>query len=183
MTMTDFNLPDYSYRGLTSQNNPSNAFNLDLNYNRNQYGSSGQGNQFGNFTMDNGFNYGANTMGMDPNLYGSMNLGGSNTAAPQKWNSMGSIFGRINPETNSWENGWGGQAVGAASALGQTFLGFKSYQMAQKQFKQNKKEFAMNWEANKRITNANLSDRQNARVAANSNAQDTKSYMQQNGIA
>ena len=77
-----------------------------------------------------------------------------------------------------------GQGVSALSGLAQTYLGMKQYGMAKKQFRQNRREFGLNYDANRQLTNSRLRDRQRARVASNPGAyQSVGDYMNQNEVA
>ena len=63
------------------------------------------------------------------------------------------------------------------------YLGMKQYGLAKKQFSQRKMEYERNYTAQKQLTNAQLEDRQRARVGANPRAyQSVDSYMAKNGI-
>lgn len=79
--------------------------------------------------------------------------------------------------------GWGGLALGAAQGLGNAWMGMKQYGLAQDAFKENKRQFNINYAAQKQLTNSQLEDRQRARVASNAGAyQSVGDYMNQNGI-
>lgn len=81
------------------------------------------------------------------------------------------------------EMGWGGMALGAASSLGNLWLGMKQYGLAKEQLAFSKDSFSKNWGAQVNTTNAALSDRQAARVASNPGAYDSvASYMAKYGI-
>lgn len=74
--------------------------------------------------------------------------------------------------------GWGGLAIGGASALMNAFMGMKQYGLAKDTLESNKKQFQMNYDAQRATTNANLEDRQRARVASNPGAyQSVGDYM------
>lgn len=102
--------------------------------------------------------------------------------------------GAITPESTggSWwdslvgtkdQPGWGQLAVGAGSGLMNAFMGMKQYGLAKDSFNENKRQFALNYDAQRASTNTRLADRQAARVAANPNAyQAVADYMKQNGI-
>ena len=62
--------------------------------------------------------------------------------------------------------GWGSLALGSAKALGGLFMGMKQYGLAKKTFNENKRQFQLNWGANRDLTNAQLADRQAGRIAA-----------------
>ena len=88
-----------------------------------------------------------------------------------------------NPDKFDWL-GTGQLALNTFTGLANAYLGMKEYGLAKDIFKQNKKEFALNYDANRRLTNARLRDRQAARVASNPGAyQPLSEYMDQNGIA
>jgi hypothetical protein len=77
-----------------------------------------------------------------------------------------------------------GAAAGLALGAGNLFMGFKQYGLAKKQLKFARNSFNKNYAANRQITNANLRDRQAARVASNSGAyQSVGDYMNQNQVA
>ena len=60
----------------------------------------------------------------------------------------------------------------------------KQYGLAKKTLEENKRQFQMNYDAQKQSTNTRLEDRQRARVASNSGAyQSVGDYMAANKIA
>lgn len=74
-------------------------------------------------------------------------------------------------------------AISGLAALGNGYLAMKQFGLAQDQFKFQKQAFEQNWAAKKATTNAQLEDRQRARVASNSGAyQSVGDYMNQYGI-
>lgn len=80
-------------------------------------------------------------------------------------------------------NGWGNLALNAASGLTSTFLGMKQYGLAKQTLAENKRQFQLNYDAQKQTTNTRLEDRQRALVARNPNAyQSVGDYMAVNGI-
>lgn len=80
-------------------------------------------------------------------------------------------------------DGWGGLALGAAQGLGSMYLGMQQYGLAKDTLAQNKKQFDLNYAAQKQNMNTQLEDRQAARVASNPNAyQSVGDYMKQHGI-
>lgn len=87
-----------------------------------------------------------------------------------------------------WNNmlgpdGWGGQALGVAQGLFNGYLGLQRLGMAKDEMKEIKRQFNLNYDAQKRTTNAALEDRQRARIASNPGAyQSVGDYMNQNGI-
>lgn len=81
------------------------------------------------------------------------------------------------------QQGWGGLALGAAQGLGSLYLGMQQYQLAKDTLANNKAQFERNFAAQRTTTNANLEDRQRARVASNAGAyQSVGDYMAQNGV-
>lgn len=82
--------------------------------------------------------------------------------------------------------GQGGAAPTAVKGLGTLmngWLGMKQLDLAKKQLRENKRQFDMNWGAQKNLTNSQLRDRQAARVASNPGAyQSVGEYMKQNGV-
>lgn len=107
------------------------------------------------------FNVGAEAMSALPNAAG----GGS------VWDSFGG------------KDGWGGTALGGLGALASTFLGMKQYGLAKQTLEENKRQFQLNYDAQKQMTNTRLEDRQRARVASNPGAyQSVGAYMGANGV-
>lgn len=79
--------------------------------------------------------------------------------------------------------GWGGPALGAASGLLQGFMGMKQYGLAKQGLEDQRRQFDLNYQAQKTTTNTALEDRQRARVASNSGAYESVgSYLDRNGI-
>ena len=79
--------------------------------------------------------------------------------------------------------GWGGLALGAASGIGNLFLGMQQYGLAKDAFKEGKRQFNLNYDAQRKATNTQLEDRQRARVASNPGAyQSVGAYMDKNGV-
>lgn len=79
--------------------------------------------------------------------------------------------------------GWGGLALGAASALGGAFMGMKQYGVAKQQLAESKRQFDVNYGAQRQLINTELEDRQRARVASNPSAyQSVGTYMNENKV-
>lgn len=109
--------------------------------------------------------------------------------------NMPSTGGPTNPATGGglmdWFFGKGtrdapgniGSVIGVGSALASAFMGMKQYGLAKDTLAQNKEAFQKQYDANRQMTNASLSDRQAARVASNPGAyQSVGDYMNRNGI-
>lgn len=81
------------------------------------------------------------------------------------------------------QQGWGGLALGGAQGLGNLYLGMQQYGLAKDALANARRQFDINYGAQKKLTNANLEDRQRARVAANPGAyQSVGDYMTKNGL-
>lgn len=81
------------------------------------------------------------------------------------------------------KDGWGNTAIGGLKALASTFLGMKEYGLAKQTLEENKRQFQLNYDAQKKMTNTRLEDRQRARVASNAGAyQSVGDYMATNGV-
>lgn len=79
--------------------------------------------------------------------------------------------------------GWGSLALGGAQGLMGLYQGMKQYGMAEDQFEESQRQYNQDYAAQKQITNADMEDRQRARVASNSGAyQSVSDYMAKNGI-
>ena len=79
--------------------------------------------------------------------------------------------------------GWGGLALGLGQGLFSGYLGLQQLGMAKKAFAENQRQFNLNYDAQRRTTNAALEDRQRARLASNPGAyQSVGDYMNQYGV-
>ena len=79
--------------------------------------------------------------------------------------------------------GWGGLALGAAQGAAGMLLGLQQYNLAKETLANNKAQFERNFAAQRTTLNANMEDRQRARVASNAGAyQSVGDYMAQNGV-
>lgn len=80
-------------------------------------------------------------------------------------------------------NGWGGMALGAAQAGANLFMGMKNYGLAKDSLKESRRQFDLNYGAQRDTLNTRMEDRQRARVASNPTAyQSVGDYMDQNRI-
>lgn len=81
------------------------------------------------------------------------------------------------------QQGWGGMAMGGLGAAANLWMGMKQYGLAKKSLAENKRQFEMNYAAQSKLTNAQLEDRQRARVASNPGGYESVgSYMNRNGV-
>ena len=105
----------------------------------------------------------------------NFNSGATNMSGPGANTSF--FDGALGP------NGWGDLALNAAGGLTSAFLGMKQYGLAKQTLAENKRQFQLNYDAQKQTTNTRLEDRQRARVASNAGAyQSVGDYMAVNGI-
>ncbi len=84
--------------------------------------------------------------------------------------------------------GWGGLALGTGQAVFGAWDAMRNYGLQKDQLAFNKSAFAKNWDAQRKTTNSQLQDRQQARLASREGAssnpyQSVGDYMKQNGIA
>lgn len=120
-------------------------------------------------SMSTGFTNSANTFN-NTSLTGSGGSGG--------W--LDSILGG-NGDMSGLQMGQLG--LGGVNSLLNGYLGFQNLGLAKKQYQSQLDQFNKQWDANKKLTNASLADRQAARVASNPNAyQSVDDYMKKYGI-
>lgn len=85
--------------------------------------------------------------------------------------------------TKNGNQGWGGMALGTLGGMANLYLGLKQYGLAKKQLEEGKRQFELNYDAQRKLTNSQLEDRQRARVASNPGGYESVgSYMDRNGI-
>ncbi len=92
----------------------------------------------------------------------------------QQTNADGSTYG-----------GWGTAALGAASGLVNSYMGIKQFGLAKDSLKEGKRQFDLNYGAQKSMVNSRLEDRQRSRVADSGGKGDydsTSDYMKKYGI-
>jgi hypothetical protein len=81
------------------------------------------------------------------------------------------------------QQGWGMPAMGAAQGIFNAWMGMKQYGLAKDQLAEGKRQFGLNYDAQRSTTNAQLEDRQRARLASNPGAyQSVGDYMGTYGI-
>lgn len=96
-----------------------------------------------------------NTSGLGLKVYGTpeqFGFGLPNTAGSGSW---GDFF-----------RNYGGTLLGAAQGIGNLFMGMKQYGLAKDALKESRRQFQLNYDAQRKLTNARLGDRQDARRAA-----------------
>ena len=118
---------------------------------------------------------------------GALNLGNALPASGPQGMFSGGLNGFLqqkNPDGSTY-GGWGSAGLGIASGLANSYLGVKQFGLAKDALKEGKRQFDLNFNSQKRLTNARLEDRQNARIAAtgdNGYWESTPTYMNKNGI-
>lgn len=96
---------------------------------------------------------------------------------------MQQLMGYTDTTNGMKVNGLAGPAMGLISGGLGAFMGMKQYGLAKEALAQSKRQFNLNYAAQKQTTNAALEDRQRARNASNPGAyQATDDYMAQYGI-
>lgn len=102
----------------------------------------------------------------------------SNPAESMTWqDSLKDAFGT--PQSPGWATG----LLGAGQGLMNGWLGMQQYGLAKDKLAEGKRQFELNYNAQRTMTNADLEDRQKARVASNPGAYESVgSYMSKNGV-
>lgn len=122
-------------------------------------------------------NYALNT-GTTPVVAGAPAAGGGGF--------LDGIFGSMFDKTGAdgiKTQGWGGMALQGIQGLGNSYMAMKQYGLAEDALKEQKRQFNTNFEAQRKMTNSQLSDRQRARVASNEGAYASEAeYMKKWGI-
>lgn len=115
---------------------------------------------------------------------GLTNAFGSSPVAPALAGSGGNnLFTLDSFLGKDGQAGWGGAALGALQGIGNAFMGMKQYGLAKDALQASKDQFAKNYAAQRSTVNAELEDRQRARVAATAGgAESVESYMARNRI-
>lgn len=94
-----------------------------------------------------------------------------------------SMFGGTDTVSGVRTMGWAPTALGAGQAILGAYQGNKALGMAEDQLKEGKRQFNLNYNAQKQTTNTQLEDRQRARVAASPGAYESvDSYMTKNKV-
>ena len=81
------------------------------------------------------------------------------------------------------KDGWGKNALGALQGLGSLYMGMKQYGLAKAAFDEQKRQFQMNYDAQRDATNTRMADRQAARYSSDPTFYQSPSvYMDRNRI-
>lgn len=103
------------------------------------------------------------------------------------WNGDGffgrnSVMGGTN-EKGVTTKGWAPMALGVGQAIFGGIQGQQAMKLAQDQFKEGKRQFNLNYGAQRQTINTELEDRQRARVASNPGAYESVSaYLDKNSV-
>lgn len=116
--------------------------------------------------------------------------GGGSAGAPTAAASGGgglfsrqSLFGGTDMNTGISTGGWAPVALGAGQAIFGALQGNKAMGLAEDQFKESKRQFNLNFDAQRKSINTQLEDRQRARVASNATAyENTDDYLRKNRV-
>lgn len=107
-------------------------------------------------------------------------------SAPSAGGGFADLFSGFLSKTDAngvTQQGWGMPAIGAAQGIFNAYMGMKQYGLYKDQLKEGKRQFELNYDAQRQTTNSALEDRQRARVASNAGAyQSVGDYMNQNAI-
>ena len=99
------------------------------------------------------------------------------------WGKENGLLSSIDAKTGLKTPGMLDYGIGALSGLGNLWMGMQNYGLAKDQLKFQKDAYNKNYAAQAKTTNANLEDRQAARVASNPTAyQSVSDYMAKNRI-
>lgn len=129
---------------------------------------------------DRSFLYGAGYGGSPdvPSAGGADSMWGSF----QQWMKDSGMLGSTDANGVKTD-GWGGLALGGATALGNLFMGMRQYGLAKDQLNFSKDAFYKNFNAQRNTTNSALADRQAARVASNPGGYESVGdYMKKYGV-
>lgn len=118
--------------------------------------------------------------------FNALGSGGGGTTATMNGSLFGGLFDNFFDKTDTngiKTQGWGGLAMQGLQGLGNSYMGMKQFGLAEDSLKEQKRQFDLNFAAQRKMTNSQLSDRQRARVASNPGAYASEAeYMKQWGI-
>lgn len=104
---------------------------------------------------------------------------------PFSWKKFSNFMaGEIDPTTGAQKTqGFAVPALSALAGIGNTYLGMKQFGLAEDAFKFQKKAWERDFAVQKNLVNSEMSDRQNARLAANPGAYASEAeYMKKYGV-
>lgn len=107
----------------------------------------------------------------------------SNLFGGEGFFSKNSMFGGTDTNTGITSRGWAPTALGIGQAIFGGIQGQQAAKLANKQFDEGRRQFDLNYGAQRTSMNTQLEDRQRARVASNPGAYESVSdYMNKNRI-
>jgi hypothetical protein len=126
-------------------------------------------------------------MGGGPSFTTGMNsavgaAGGGLLGSLSSWLKGSGILNQYNDDGKQTGQGWGGLALGAFQGLSGAALGMGALSNAKKQLAEGQRRYNIDLENQGKMVNADLEDRQRARVAASPNAESVASYMDRNKV-
>ncbi len=130
-----------------------------------------------------GYGAGMNLYNTSPVTYPGTVVNPTFTPMPGMPGTAVTDYDWLDPKNIFGKDGWGGLALGVGQGLFNGYLGLQQLGMAKKAFGENQRQFNLNYDAQRRTTNAALEDRQRARLASNPGAyQSVGDYMNQYGV-
>ena len=148
---------------------------IDLNWSGSNNGLRTNGGYVG---LDTGVSPSASTMpgyaSSGDVIPGASDWSKASEAAPSLWDSF------LGTPSKS---GWGGLAIGTLGGAANLYMGLQQYNLAKQALATTQEQMNRNYEAQKKTTNAEMEDRQRARVASNPTGYvSVADYMNQNRI-
>lgn len=98
------------------------------------------------------------------------------------WWKGTNVLDQTNLKTGQVNQGWGMPALGAANSMFQSWMGLRQLDLAKKGLNEQKRQFNMNWDAQRNSFNNQLAERQANKIAFDPNSQDVATYMAKWGI-
>lgn len=87
-------------------------------------------------------------------------MGTGDSTANNSWGMFDNFWTQQNPTTQQPTQGWGMNALSTASGLWDSWNAFQQVGIARDSLNENKRQFNMNWDAQKNLTNADLYNQQ-----------------------
>lgn len=155
--------------------NDLNLGNLGSNY---QSLSSYMPSQYGSSQL------GQQSQGLDvSSLIGGYNQSGAGAQAGGFMDRfLPGMLSTTDTNTGMKTQGWGGLALGGAQALLGGYMGFKQLGLAKDQMRESRRQFDLNYNSQRKLTNSRLEDRQRSRLAQGGNYESVGDYMNKYGV-
>lgn len=110
------------------------------------------------------------SIGVDTAALGNLAPTGGAGSGPWQPTAWDRFLGYTDPSNGAQVGGWGSMALNGFSALSSAWFGMKQLDLAKDEFKESKRQFNLNFDAQANVANERLESRQAARVASNPNA-------------